>query len=462
MLFITTTVRIHFRSCHTVPNTKWFARYKSSASSRHLKHETRRVQVGGNGYINLKFFRPKQPQLSNKYIVILQPGPFPLACIPEKPSLDALALSHQLPEATIIDVQYRLSPKVADPESETDHRFPTPIHDVCAALDYIVEIANTNNNNVSINQHDAQNASKIILYGSHIGASLALTVTLTNPHLIHSLILENPLIDWPGLEEIQALKPHKRKPTSKKEHYAQPSTALINLRTNLFRTPSGYFDPFASPVLFLRAPGRDTPLTKSAAPDDVSAERMMNGTPIRYGEEEGEVGVLEDDERHDYGPYDDEWHAVETTDIRNREYRIDGTSVVKRAVERSDYGSSELAEDESVGGSGEVSSALAPRRRKVLQRWPPIVQPDEALLPPVHVFLGSTVQQQEDIPDILPVTRLQGLEIVDLLRRACFWGREKSFAEERVLLTTFEDTVSESQRRDRIVESLNRSLESRG
>jgi len=450
--------------------------FASPASLNHL--ETVTLKVGGNGSINLTITKPSHPdrnntktKLTRNILVRLPPGPFPNDHISQHSTLsDPHALSEHLPDTTIIDVSYRLSrhPSPHAPEQERDDRFPTAIHDVFTAWAYITGLA-----------HDD---SKICLTGEHIGGALTLSLALTDPARVHAVAVQDPLVDWVGLDELAATPgagseggPPKKRSTKhgERDATAAAAKALVNLRTRLFRTPSGYFDGFASPVLFLRAPGVDVPLGRTAAPVDLGAE-VVEGTPMRYGEEEGEVGVIEDEGQkggEHFGPYDDDWYAVETRRIRDGEYRRDGSSSSSRTASPSTEGYSvgsgrdSMSEPESGSTSTDGSTSLSapvepPRRRKVLRRWPPNAQPGEVLLPHVNVFLtkpliDKQVDHGEAQPvDITPVTWVQGRELGELLKRACFWGREKGFAEERVSVTENEPAKDFAEKERQIIEWL--------
>lgn len=421
--------------------------------SRHkLRNEVHKVPVGGNGSIDLVFVRPARESTKRNYLIRLPPGPFPKRCTPSWPSTTADEIAQSLPTTTVIDVQYRLAER--DFSTEIDHRFPTPIHDIYAAFDYVNGIIEEES---AVRQNDE---SRIAIYGSHIGGALALSLALTSPNQIHGLCIENPMVDWPILEEIanQSLSKRKRADSPRKDAQLEAAKALIALRSALFRSPSGYFDSFASPVLFLRAPGRDTPLTNSAAPAS-GDQGFFQGSPIRYGDEDDEVGLVEYEDQA-YGPYDDEWHAAETTKERNQYYRID---------DKDNEGSGQLQSlqtQEGASGSDDESNAIMrhqqqvhPRRRKVLQRWPPNnAYSEDALLPLVSILSGSSISHGDmsagDAVDISPVIDMQVVELAELLRRACFWGRERSFAEERVTLRTFDENVSAAQRQNVLLERL--------
>ena len=244
---------------------------------------------------------------------------------------------------TIAVLNYRLSsPK---------HLYPIPIHDTATAFTYIANPSSA---------HNAGRVPRISLYGSHIGGSLALMLALTSPNLIDSLAVLEPVVDWTGLDE--------RKSRAKNGPTQDATVHLLNIRSQLFRSPSVYFDPFASPILFLRAPGRDTPASHSSL--------------VMENEEDLYPATNTDADSDAFGPYDDE-HISSTL------------------------------------------SSTSPKRRKVLRRWPPLGRPEESTLPYVELMLREG-------GGLSGVLREQGKEMADCMQKACFFGREKGFGEARV------------------------------
>lgn len=251
-----------------------------------------------------------------------------------------LFLLEALPLTTIITLTYRLSsPK---------HPYPIPIHDAATAFSYITNPSSP---------HNAGRVPKISIYGSHIGGSLALMLAHTSPNLIESLAVLEPLVDWEGLDE--------RKSRAKDTETRDAIARLLALRSRLFPSPSAYFDPFASPILFVRAPGRDTPTSHSS--------------PLT-GDENDDYPETNSD-ADTFGPYDD-----------------DLTSALPN---------------------------ISQKRRRVLRRWPPLGRPEDVMLPYTSIILREG-------GGLNGVLRNQGKEMADCMRKACFFGREKEFGEERV------------------------------
>lgn len=266
-----------------------------------------------------------------------------------------LLLASVLPTTTIITLSYRLSP------IPSRHTFPLPVFDILKALDYITSTKSP---------HNAGQTPRLGFYGSHIGGLLATTLALTEPTAIHALAVSEPVVDWVSLDEVdeenKTKKPNPRgKPKSAQPASPPDASRLLSIRSKLFRTPETYFDAFASPILFLRAPGRDCP---SDNPDPC----LASPSPAAQA----------------FGPYDDD-------------------------------------HDDDVDPHPSASSYQAPRRRKVLRRWPPNFT-DPTLPPHTRVYVRDTPGGEAG------VLRGQGEGLVELMRRACFDGREKGVAETRV------------------------------
>ena len=89
---------------------------------------------------------------------------------------------------------------------------------------------------------------------------------------------------------------------------------------------------------------------------------------------------------------------------------------------------------------------MPPRRRKVLRRWPAVGQPESVTLPHIKIFVHGQGRPEPNTQGAgetettnltqgyAALMRAQGSEMVELMRRACFIGREKSVGEERVQL----------------------------
>lgn len=531
---------------------------------------TAEVPVGGNGAVSLDIhvLKPLADELAESTdliedtLVYIPSGPFSPKHIGNgngsqgndeqdgwRALLDTLKDASYFTQArhsrritTMININYRLSPGTSSDSSSMDRRFPLPIHDVAMAFEWILE--NLNPINCEGGQDlDPERESRTFVFGSHIGGSLALMLSLTRPNDFHAVVAHDPITEWIGFDELAAsqlesqLLPITRKKRTKPESEEtriktqNAANALIQLRTNLFRNPSGFFDPFASPLLFLRAPGRDTPLWRTAKPEPEYVQESL-ATVKEAMKKEGGIEVSEKNTREvinerGYGPYDDDWHAVESkdnavgqefngsdgifpnhkeantpglhqittdlsglaldedktqqtalqhdTDLSNphRQTQVpfpstmDSSQSYTKPQTVTDLSSRATTDTPTESSSSSPGSAihahLTPntdslseptkppsRRRKVLRRWPPIGRPEDVDLPFIKIYSTPPPQlsppehsanpkhdattTDESAMDLSYVLHPQAKEMVSVMRRACFWGREKSLGEERVVL----------------------------
>ncbi|KAJ5347301.1 uncharacterized protein N7506_000554 [Penicillium brevicompactum] len=452
-----------------------FQRASHSTFSSNCTDETVSLPIGNNGSISLRITRPSalsKPDhgLSEKpnVILYLPPGPLfrgsdlritqhdvslmPYAdgrAIGELGSLTSTGESPQhllasTASAIVVTVNYRLgemrkrsqSHRKIDPGSqESDdvsdqvtnssssephsYKYPTPVHDTLAGFDWI-----------QTNLQPAQ----LAVFGTHIGGSLALMLALTEARCIKSVGALDPVCDWPSLDEYcvrenanintnadtaESTETIPKPKRQRRKAAPRDLVPLLEARSRFFATPERCFDSFASPILFLRSAGRDVP---RAFPQYLTGPEypvpVLQYTPTTT--ETASDGLI--------------WDQDEYPDA-------DGEEV------------DELA-------------ATATRRRKALSRWPPYgldyglsgdtwSGPDEGIgrleltLPWVRVFASGygNVSAVEREPSVKPVTRAkesgtgstvlarQADEMVSAMRRACFWGREKGFAERKVNLS---------------------------
>ena len=122
---------------------------------------------------------------------------------------------------------------------------------------------------------------------------LALTECRMGSTQIGAAFVNNPIVDWVSMHEHNHTPPksyddpenatntssESTNARRRKSRLSMPSLALfssnpdlptsslLSARSNLFKNPSSYFDPFASPTLFLRTPG----LLASSSHDSDSA-----------------------------------------------------------------------------------------------------------------------------------------------------------------------------------------------
>lgn len=366
--------------------------------------------------------------------------------------------------ANVITLNYRLGytderAKIAGLDKDrarTLYRYPTPVHDTLAGLDWILQ-------NIRPEQ--------LFVFGSNIGGSLAISLALTESDHIHAVATHEPVCDWTSLDEhcimdqeiltetenstYQTSKviaedfEHEQKPpaksvqvkqNSRRKKKAAPSdlVSLLKTRECLFDSPSKYFDAFASPMLFLRSAGKDVPKTMP---------QYLTGP--KYPIPVLKSPIIEDDM--------DLWDIFMQVE-----------DDIPPSVENS------TQEEERPS-----------RRRKALSRWPPYgldhgnassrgfskATRMQITLPYVKFFarLSSTEESsalshpgwngavtdvegveiarpkqrsRKSTADNNSVLGMQAKDMVSVMRRACFWGEEAGNGEERVTLRSLPQTAT--------------------
>ncbi|KAM0241625.1 hypothetical protein ACHAPO_001316 [Fusarium lateritium] len=141
-----------------------------------------------------------------------------------------------------------------------DHVWPTPIHDTSFAYKWLVE----NLAPEGIKRRD------IYVYGSHLGASLATSLALTEsqphkPFAVRGLVSYNGIYNWTMFLPDHPVNTSKEFVGNPKAHYKPPEGAYIhhlqNMLPTLFKSTADTFDVFASPSLFFHNPGINVPMS---------------------------------------------------------------------------------------------------------------------------------------------------------------------------------------------------------
>lgn len=327
-----------------------------------------------------------------------------------------VTIDYRLGEIPYDEDQVPLQLRVGDNTQPRNlyYHYPTPVHDTLAGFDWVMQNLQP---------------KRIGLFGTHIGGSLALMLALTEPRSVHSMAALDPVCDWTSLDEYCTAS----RDASRRRQVPKDLVPLLEARERLFATQERYFDSFASPMLFLRSPGKYVP---KAFPKYLTGPE--HPIPVRVSNEhDEEPGDLWDA----YIPDDHLYDKLEELNVQHPNH--DNNHLV--------------------------------RRRKALSRWPPYGldygssgppgrysrQPVERLevsLPWVRLFTHQHSKQSTNEPtDSVPesesadhpdhkhpkrrrnqnntVLSNQAADMVDVMRRACFWGRESGFGKDRVTLS---------------------------
>lgn len=370
---------------------------------------------------------------------------------------------------TTVTVNYRLGHTPYKDGRSTASKFPTPVHDTLAGFDWI---------------YQNLNPTHVCVFGRHIGGSLALMLTLTEPHSIAAVAAENPICDWVGLDDYCKLESKKddslqrfkssavhemdsrdgSEPKSRNRRRKHPKLVpedlapLINARNKIFHSPQNYFDPFASPALFLRTTGKYCPSRFPAVftgpgypvPVIVPAEERNPWTlaALTLEEEELEAELA-----------DSAKHLVRRRKVLSRWPPV-GLDYVTHGFPKSGYKGDTMNTTILPNVRIFVYSSLPPNHAS------PEDEPSEAgavdtlssqlestkLTPEKqnsHSHAGGIQPTSErktrrvtprgSLPDLSKfeeetVLATQGTEMVHLMHNACFWGRSKGLGENRVKL----------------------------
>lgn len=376
--------------------------------------------------------------------------------------INALSPQHILASttlSTVVTVNYRLGRQRVQTETTSAgepqnpglpvsrfYKYPTPIHDTLAGFDWILQNLRP---------------SQLCVFGRHVGGSLAVMLALTEPRSIRAIAAYEPVCDWVGLDEYcislpddtdtnvsvgdkegkdsNVSEPNKKALAKKTKRHVAPLdlVPLLKAREKFFHKPDNYFDAFASPILFLRSAGRDVPET---------FPKYLTGpdypVPVSVHQEEEEDLI-------------DFWDIHTSPDEESTTPPVSGPEV-------------------------DPTAGMKPiRRRKALSRWPPYgldyglsadswtshrVRRLQVTLPWVRLFVpGKHVTEPEEVivdfegpcledePDQEKqgrktrrrrrpagaedtVLEIQATEMVSVMHRACFFGQEKGFGQNRVKL----------------------------
>ncbi|KAF2157189.1 alpha/beta-hydrolase [Myriangium duriaei CBS 260.36] len=234
-------------------------RYISSRSDSTVENIT--VPCGSNGSIQLHVDRYTAPSsLPPPVIIYLPPGPI---CSSPDDSHVTSILANNI-AATVVQLNYRFG---------ADHRFPTPVHDVLFGFDWVVEnlLGSRSGKLSAVNDFEH---TRVGVFGELVGGGLATMLALTECHTkgyrISAAATNDPILDWVFPEtvanelSVEPLSNKRSKKNSKTSFWKDMQhdpilQEMLRSRTNLFRKPDDWFDPFISSTLFFRSAGVEVP-----------------------------------------------------------------------------------------------------------------------------------------------------------------------------------------------------------
>ena len=252
-----------------------------------------------------------------------------------------------------------------------------------------------------------QEQIKVGLTGDLVGGGLALALGLTecritDPARVVGIYTHEPLLDWlfeqnPSLQRTVSLGPTSAD-TIRRANQEEAVDALHLLRDRSFpgRHPFKYFDPFASPMHFLRSPS-------SRVPDRFAEAASDNQSPLAMSFDDVDEDAQDADEK----------------DMEEEHYA--STMAATEPVQNNNDTTITAADTSSSNGPGilppqsKVKRPMAlddPRRFKRPLRYPPADHAQSMILPRVHVSTHPN-----------SLLRSQAEEFVRLLRRGLIRGK---------------------------------------
>jgi hypothetical protein len=331
------------------------------------------------------------------------------------------------------------------------HKYPIPVHDTLAGLDWIM-------------QH--LKPPKLCIFGEHVGGSLALMLALTEVRVVYAIAALEPICDWIGLDEYCIIPPEIKTATSaggssgrvnqtqveearKKARQRETRSLaappdlvpLLKARETFFATPEKYFDAFASPILFLQSPGKDCPktfpryLTGPEYPIPMLTRSSILDDPVSSWDvctpQEADVGYQRSSDHAEpicsrrvmhWPPYGLNYDSSRMhVGIRRSEVTLPWVRIFARRGQREAEGGSSNYSSANDQGSDHYSSLDTDSMVRDQNEAQGLRGERSTSYRPSHTENDSVITRQ-------------CREMVSVMRRACFWGREKGFGESRVAL----------------------------
>ncbi|KPM35061.1 hypothetical protein AK830_g11504 [Neonectria ditissima] len=251
------------RSCSCIFATSRTPRLRRLFSTRNP--ERVEVRCGSAGSVTIDLFNVAKHPSSSPFFIHLPPFPSPDGFPAPLPEF--------LQEKPVASINYRwISPVAAASGDRGSNvaRWPMPIHDTLFAYSWLVKNF----------QREAPRRRDIYVYGSHLGGSLATSLSLTEtfPHMrfaVRGVISYNGVYNW-----TMFLPDHPVNQLPKGMKNPAPRSALLEgthlhhlqeMLPQFFKSPADLFDPFVSPALFFHNPGLLVPSSYSISEEEAAA-----------------------------------------------------------------------------------------------------------------------------------------------------------------------------------------------
>ncbi|CZT15572.1 uncharacterized protein RCC_01424 [Ramularia collo-cygni] len=216
--------------------------------------ETLKIPCRSKGFVTIDIHHPvAAPSASPSVAIFLPRGPIIHS---EADDASNIAILKSTLSCHIVKINYRWG---------ADHLFPSPIHDVLTAFDWVSE--NLLPKRAIIRAGRAERAGRIGVCGELIGGQLATALALSECQIgkagVVAAMVSSPITDWTEFEDLE---------DSGNPNTTLTKQVLLKQRKALFRKNEHWFDVFASPALLFRSAGVEVPTTFLDRPFDEMSE----------------------------------------------------------------------------------------------------------------------------------------------------------------------------------------------
>ncbi|RFU80257.1 hypothetical protein TARUN_1933 [Trichoderma arundinaceum] len=213
------------------------------------------VRCGSGGSVEVDLYNVDEFSPTNSLIVHLPPQPKGEGSVKQLPEF--------LYDWPVASINYRWGTERLNAASQENEfldslDWPAPVHDVAFAYQWISEALKPPNNE----------RGNIYVCGSHLGAGLAMSLSLTESHphkrfSVRGIAAYNGIYNWtmflPGHRINRPKTAGDAIKASRLKNGNHRLDTLHQRLISLFEEPSNLFDPFASPSLFFHNPGLPVP-----------------------------------------------------------------------------------------------------------------------------------------------------------------------------------------------------------
>lgn len=233
-------------------------------------HERVDVRCGSAGHMTIDLLNISRHSPESPFFIYLPSFP---ASNPSPHILPSF-----LKDRPVATINYRWNS--LDNSSLDPRVWPTPIHDTLFAYQWLID-------NLS---PEGQCRRDIYVYGSHLGATLAASLALTEtyPHerfAVRGLLSYNGIYNWTMFLPDHPINKFRKGKGPVMTARPQEGTYLSHIQDSLaalFDSPSALFDPFTSPSLFFHNPGLLIPSSYSISGEEAAVLEALTNPDAKH------------------------------------------------------------------------------------------------------------------------------------------------------------------------------------